>query len=147
MDFIHFLTGLFGSFFGVGLRRRAATTDEEWALGELKKESAAADELIAKGDAALARGIPRDPKKPEDGYARRIIGYLARASFVHGNPTERQKLESIASHQENVLGFQGALIQYKKLNPPEAEQEALNEKWLDGSRKSLEEARKRNAAR
>lgn len=110
----------------------------------LASESAAAAELIADGDAALAKGVPRDPKDPSDPGLRRIIGYLSRASYAYRDPTPEQRLETRASLQANVLGHMGALIEFKRLNPPDAEGEAKTEGWLESARKNLAAAEKSN---
>lgn len=120
-----------------------AGEDSAAAHKMLASESAAAAALIADGEAALAKGIPRDPKEPAPAL-RRIIGYLSRASYAYRDPTPEQRLETRASLQANVLGHMGALIEFKRLNPPDAEGEAKTEGWLESARKNLGAAEKTN---
>lgn len=108
----------------------------------LASESAAAAVLIADADAALAKGIPLDPKSPND-LRRMLIGYLSHASYAYLNPTPAQRLEAVAIAQANVLGHLGALIEYKRLDPPAPGDEAKTAAWLADARKSLAEAEKR----
>jgi hypothetical protein len=106
----------------------------------LAAESAAAAALIVDADAALAKGIPRDPKDPNPLGLPRMIGYLSRASYAYRDPTPDQRLETRSSLQANVLGHMGALIEFKRLNPPDAEGEAKTEGWLENARKQLASA-------
>lgn len=117
--------------------------DAAWANARLASESAAARELIADADAALAKGIPRDPKDPHYSGLRPIISYLSRPSIGYMNPTPEQRLQSLALAQANVLGHGAASIEYKRLNPPDAEDEAKTEGWLASARQRLAEAEKR----
>lgn len=109
----------------------------------LASESAAATELIADADAALAKGVPRDPLDPKR-LGRFAHFYASRVSHLHRDPTPEQLLEVVASAQANVLGHAAALIDYKRLNPPDAEGEAKVEGWLEGARKHLAAEEKRN---
>jgi hypothetical protein len=126
----------------------AAPEGDDAALAQkyLAQESAAADAMIADGDAALAKGIPRDPAPdPKDSMAKfraRPLGYLSRPIGVYKNPTPEQKLWTVAAAQANVVGHLGALIELKRLNPPDAEGEANTEKWLESARKTLAEVRR-----
>ena len=117
--------------------------DAAWAHKQLASESVAARELIADAEAALAKGIPRDPKDPADSGLRRILSYLSRPSMGYMNPTPEQRLQSLSLAQANVLGHGAALIEYKRLNPPDAEGEAKTEGWLEGARKHLADVEKR----
>lgn len=122
-----------------------APSGEESAAAHkiLASESAAAAELIAEGEAALAKGVPRDPLDPKR-LGRFAHFYASRVSHLHRDPTPEQLLEAVASAQANVLGHAAALIDYKRLNPPDAEGEAKVEGWLEGARKHLAAAEKRN---
>lgn len=111
--------------------------DRESALKRLAGESAAAKELIVEADAAVAKGIPRDPKDPNDTGLRKILGHLSRPSFASTHHTPEILLQEISLAQANVLGHSAALIEFKRLNPPDAEGESRTEGWLEGARKSL----------
>lgn len=103
----------------------------------LASESSAAGTLIKEGDAALAKGVPRDPADP--GPHRRLppLGYFSRATYAYANPTPEQRLETKASLQSNVAGHLSSLIELKRFNPPAAEDEAKTEQWLEAARKEL----------
>jgi len=115
-----------------------APTGEDLAAAQrdLVKESAAAAELIADADAAFAKGIPRDLQDPNN-RPRPVIMFATRPTFAYKQPTPEQRVLVIAGAQANVLGHSAALIEYKRLNPPDAEGEAKTESWLEGARKSL----------
>ena len=106
----------------------------------LAAESAAAAELIKDADAALAKGIPRNPPSPGPLRAIAPLGYASRATLAYRNPTEEQRQETLAGVRANVAGHLSSLIQLKRFNPPEAEEEAMTEQWLEQARKDLAKA-------
>lgn len=108
----------------------------------LALESAAAKALIADADAALAKGIPRDPKDSKDYGLERIGSFLSRPSLAYVNPTPEQQLQNVAAAQCNVLGHSAALIEYKRLNPG-GKGEWDTEQWLAAARNSLAAAEQR----
>lgn len=117
--------------------------DAAWAHRQLAAESAAARDLIADADAALAKGVPRDPKDPRYSGLRPIISYLSRPSIGYMNPTPEQRLQSLALAQANVLGHSAALIEYKRLNPPDEKGEGDTDGWLRNAREHLAAVEKR----
>lgn len=112
------------------------------AQRDLVSESAAAAALIADADAAFAKGIPRDPRDPPD-RLRAIILFATRPTFAYKNPTPEQRVQEIAGAQSNVLGHSAALIEYKRLNPPDAKYELSTEGWLAEARAQLAAAQAR----
>lgn len=103
----------------------------------LAAESAAAAELIKEGDAALAKGIQRDPASPGPLRLLPPLGYASRATYAYANPTPEQRLETFAGLQGNAAGHLSSLIELKRFNPPAAEDEAKTEQWLEAARKEL----------
>lgn len=103
----------------------------------LAVESAAAADLIKDGDAALAKGIQRDPADPQPLRRLPPLGYASRAAYAYADPTPEQRLETRAALQGNVAGHLSSLIELKRFNPPAAEDEARTEQWLEAARKEL----------
>lgn len=118
-----------------------AGDDLVWAKQHLSQESKAAAKLIADGEQAVARGIARGPRSP-DQTAVPLIYYISTAIGVYGEPNELNKLLAVSSARANVAGHLGALIRFKKLNPPDAEGEANTEGWLANARRTLGEVEK-----
>lgn len=103
----------------------------------LAAESAVAAELIKEADAALAKGIPRDPPAGGSLSPMAPSGYFSRATRAYANPTAEQRLETKAGIQANVAGHLSSLLELKRFNPPAAEDEAKTEQWLEAARKDL----------
>lgn len=120
--------------------------DAAWARRLLAQEGAAGDKLIAEGDAALARGIPR-VQPARRGSIPPLLAHISRPTIVYRDPTPEQREETIASLQSNVLGHLGALIAQKRLNPPVADEEVQSENQLARARLDLERRREGTAAR